>query len=108
VRAYSEAVREGLRHCTIIDKRLAYKRSLLCDYGDVGKVQYLLSREGIVTLDSRFEDRVELIVLVPAEESESFVKQLTETTAGHVRQEDLGETYFAVTEDGEVLLFEAG
>ena len=44
IRAYSDAVKEGLKHCTIIEKQKATKFSIEMDYTALGKIQYLLSK----------------------------------------------------------------
>lgn len=105
VRAYSGAVQEGLRSCVLIHKRFGYKVKAVCDYTDIGKVQYLMGKEGIAVLDTEYTDRVTVHMLLPFREAEDFENRLTETTAGRVRLEKEGETFFGVI-DKEVLLFD--
>ncbi|NLC04576.1 MAG: YigZ family protein, partial [Tissierellia bacterium] len=47
IRAYTDAVKEGLENCTIIEKQKGMKFSIEMDYTTLGKVQYLLSEEQI-------------------------------------------------------------
>lgn len=105
VRAYAGAVQEGLRQCVLVHKKLGYKMKAVCNYTDVGKVQYRMGQEGIVALDTEYTDQVTVHMLLPVEEAESFEKQLIEATAGRVELEREGETFFGVV-DREVLLFE--
>ena len=105
VRAYSASVQSGLKECIIIDKKLARKLKLVCDYTDVGKLQYLIAGQGLTTLNSDYTDHVEIIVLIPVDDVDGFRKKVTEATAGRTGMEELEATYYAVAE-GEVLLFE--
>ena len=41
VRAYSQAVKEGLKACVILEKRPGRRVKITSDYGAVGKLQYL-------------------------------------------------------------------
>lgn len=104
VRAYSSAVREGLSHCVRIHKRLGSRLKLICDYTDVGRLQYLIAGGEAVTLSSEYTDHVELTVLVPADVRTGFEKQVTEATAGRTVIEDLDMTYYAQAGE-DVLLF---
>ena len=85
VRAYSGAVKEGISHCVLMEKRLGKKLSVTVDYADVGKVQYLAAQAGIDTLDTVYEADVRFQFLVPSAQEEAFGKKLTEGTAGRAR-----------------------
>ena len=80
VRAYTQAVKEGLDVTT--------------DYNDVGKLQYYFGQQGIVPADSIYAENVKFILLVPVEKEDGLRKNLTETTCGKVKIEKLKETYF--------------
>ena len=105
VRAYSGAVQEGLRQCVLIHKRFGYKVKAVCDYTDIGKVQYLMGKEEITALDTEYTDRVVVHMLLPSDKAKVFEKQLIEATAGRVAFEKEGETLFGIV-DKQVLLFE--
>lgn len=105
VRAYSASVQEGLKHCVVIEKKLACQVKLTCDYTDVGKLQYLIAGQGLTTLTSDFTDHVEITVLVPVDDQITFEKQVTEATAGRTAMEELAVSYYAAAE-GEILLFD--
>ena len=85
VRAYSGAVKEGISHCVLMEKRLGKKLSVTVDYADVGKVQYLAAQARIDTLDTVYEADVRFQFLVPIAQEEEFRKKLTEGTAGRAR-----------------------
>ena len=67
VRAYSGAVKEGLKNSVIVEKRLAEKLTVQTDYTGLGKIQYILGEENITVLDSEYTDQVVLTLLVPVD-----------------------------------------
>lgn len=90
VRAYSAAVKEGLRNCQILEKQLARKLTVETDYTGLGKIQYILGEEKISTLDSQYADKVSLTLLVPVDQLDPLMEKLTEGTNGRCVME-LGE-----------------
>ena len=104
VRAYSQSVQEGLRQCILVTKRLGVRLLVTCDYTDLGKIQYRIGQGNFGTLDSQYTDHVELTVLVPLDEKESFLASITEATAGRAQAREAGCVYFGQVQ-GETLVF---
>ena len=94
VRAYTQAVKEGLAHCETGILRKGCELEVTTDYNDVGKLQYYFGQQGIVPVDSIYAENVKFILLVPVEKEDGLRKNLTETTCGKVKIEKLKETYF--------------
>ena len=94
VRAYTQAVKEGLAHCETGILRKGCELEVAADYNDVGKLQYYFGQQGIVPTDSIYAENVKFILLIPVEKEEKVRKNLTETTCGKVKIEKLKETYF--------------
>ncbi|MEY8356140.1 YigZ family protein [Lachnospiraceae bacterium 54-53] len=105
VRAYSGAVQEGLKACTVLTVLPAKKLSVTTDYNGIGKIQYLLGQQEIAVLDSEYTDRVELTVLVPDEKQQELQADLTEVTGGRAVLLETGEVYYGIF-NKEVLLFD--
>lgn len=82
VRAYTQAVKEGLNDCKIGVLRMGVPLALTTDYNGIGKILYLLSAMGLTPKDSDYGEKVTLQVLVPVEEKDRLVRDITETTAG--------------------------
>ena len=85
VRAYSQAVQEGLRHCEILVRREGVRLTLQTDYNGLGKVQYLLGQRGIPVLNSDYSDIVRLELVIPEEDHLSLREVLTEGTSGKIQ-----------------------
>ncbi len=106
VRAYSGAVQEGLRQCTILERKDGLKLELHSDYTDIGKIQYLMGQRQIPTLSSSYTDSVALEALVPTEDVAAFCDAVTEATAGKTELIRGDVCPYALL-DGQVLLLEA-
>ena len=94
VRAYTQAVREGLRHCTFGRMRRGWLVEVKTDYNGIGKILYLLGNAGIEPLESSYGEAVTLFAHVPAEEGERLKREMSEATGGKVRFEKKEEVYY--------------
>lgn len=91
VRAYTQAVKEGLKHCKVGVMRRGYQVRVDTDYNDIGKILYLLRQRGMEPDESDYGERVSLKLKVPAEELERLQKEMTEATCGRALAERLHE-----------------
>lgn len=98
VRAYQKATQEGLANSVIIDKQLGRKLSIGTDYTGLGKLQYIIAKEELTTLDTIYTDQVEIILMVPEEKQENFEKEITEATSGNARISWGDEVLYAIIE----------
>ncbi len=94
VRAYSQAVKEGLKNCRLGTLRVGVHLLVETDYNGIGKILYLLGSRGIEPLKSEYTDKVTLELLFPAVWKEMLVKELTEATAGRAVIEVLEEVNY--------------
>lgn len=99
VRAYTQAVKEGLAACEVGTMVPGAELRIGTDYNGIGKILYLLGQRGVEPLESEYGERVTLKVLLPASQEEEFRKELTEATAGRVGLEKLREYDFVQKED---------
>lgn len=104
VRAYTQAVLEGLSHCSIVEKKVGCLYDLNMDYTDVGKVQYQIAQMGVFVKDTIYEERVRMEILIPSCEVDRVKKKLLEVTFGRIEMEGKEEAVFGVV-DGELLIF---
>ena len=100
VRAYQGAVKEGLQASTVITKRLGYRYEIGTDYTGLGKIQYILGQRQISV-----QDTLLMKVILPYDQEQCVVSEITEGTNGQAVIEKGDSCYFA--EDGkEILVFE--
>ncbi len=98
VRAYTQAVKEGLAACEIGIMRQGTELLIEAEYNDIGKVLYLLGNRGVQPTKSEYAEKVRLKVTLAKEETEGFLKELTEGTAARVKTEKLGDVTFVQKE----------
>lgn len=106
VRAYSDAVKDGLLMSEIVEKKRAFQMTVNTDYTGVGKIQYILGKEGITVLESNYTDKVEFKLLVPAAVYDGLEKKITEGTSGGAKIEKGDEIWYGLL-NKEVIVFEA-
>lgn len=105
VRAYSKSVQEGLAASKIITKKYGYKLHIATDYTGLGKIQYILGQRGLTILSSEYTERVQMEVLLPVEELEPVMAEITEGTNGQAALEK-GEACWFAKIDGEMMVFD--
>lgn len=98
VRAYTQAVKEGLKACRIGVMRLGCEINVSTDYNGIGKILYLLGQRGLEPVESSYTDTVTLKLLVPQELAEELQKEMIEATCGKAALEKLRELYYVSEE----------
>ena len=101
VRAYTQAVKEGLRHCTFGKMCFGAELQVTTDYNGVGKILYLLKNAGIEPVSSEYTDKAALRLLIPGAMLEELRKDMAEATGGKVKIEKIKELYFVDKERPE-------
>ncbi len=99
VRAYTQAVKEGLNHCSVGTMVHGYEVLLNTDYNGIGKVLYLLGQYGLEPADSDYGVDVTLQLQIADEQAERLKKELIEATSGKIGWEVLDDLYFVQKEN---------
>lgn len=94
VRAYTQAVKEGLAASTIGIERAGYDILIETDYNGVGKLQYLMGQRGIEPVNSEYGADVKFTLIIPVEKSAELEKAMVEATNGKVKWTKRKELYF--------------
>ncbi len=94
VRAYTQAVKEGLKSCVLGRMRHGYEVRIETDYNGIGKILYILGNEGIEPSSSDYTDKVTLGLTLPGERLEALHKNLVEATGGKMIFEKIKELYY--------------
>ena len=92
-RAYSKGARIALAAAEKMHMTTCHVLSVACDYSLYGKIGYLLPQYNIQTLDTDFTDSVEMLLLIRADRTAPFTKELTELSAGKVVPELVEERF---------------
>lgn len=99
VRAYTQAVKEGLQNCLLGTMRAGVRMAVETDYNSIGKILYTLGGKGIEPVESQYTDIVRLVLQFPAEMKDALYKEFTEVTAGKAKIEVLEEIYYVDKEE---------
>ncbi len=94
VRAYTQAVKEGLANCKTAVMRYGVKMDIGIDYNGIGKILYLLGELGLEPLDSVYAEDVSVTVLVPYEDYNKLCKDITEVTNGRAVLTEIEKLYY--------------
>lgn len=89
VRAYTQAVQEGLKNCTFGRMIPGKRLELTTDYNAIGKVLYLMGQMGLSEESSEYGADVKLTVRIALDKADRFEKELVECTAGKIRIEEI-------------------
>ncbi len=104
VRAYQQAVQEGLRNSIIIEKQPGRTLKIDTDYNGIGKIQYILAQQEISVINTVYTNKVEIEAMVPLGKLESLQEAVTEGTNGNAGFW-LGEVVDFACIDGKIKKF---
>lgn len=105
VRAYTDASKAGLDNTILVEKIPGVRLLLSTDYTDLGKIQYILAQNDVMTEDSIYTDQVTIKALVDISQKDLVCKKLVEATSGRVVIVEDDMVYFGIAA-GEKLVFE--
>ena len=94
VRAYTQAVKEGLCHCKIGVMRHGYEIRISTDYNGIGRILYLLGQRGIEPVESSYGEEATLLLHIPAGEVERLSRDVAEAVCGRAQFEKGKEIYY--------------
>ena len=94
VRAYTQAVKEGIANSISAVERDGERLMLGLEYGDVDRLLNLLKTRGLSPESSDYGADVTMELIVAAEDADDFIKEVTELTAGRVLVEKMGACVF--------------
>lgn len=103
VRAYSQAVKEGLKNCETGVLREGRKVKLLMSYNDYGKVEHLCRMEGQELEEVIYREHVTVLMTIPEQLYENRLGKLRDASAGRLEIEELGKCTFLDKGDDDAL-----
>ncbi len=104
LRAYTEAVQEGLLHCSILDRMMGYQMSIDTGYNEVGKLQYMARSKGLHELSCDYADKVRMELLVPADMAEAIEDEIDKITSANAKVEKTGPVAYGILRDKVILI----
>ena len=105
VRAYQRAIQKGLAASILIDRQEGRQLAVETDYNGLGKLQHLIAQRNLVTIDTIYTDRVQVLLMVPIELCREVEKGIGEVTSGSAKL-SWGETFWYAVVDKKLEIFE--
>ncbi len=93
LRAYTQAVLEGIKNACLCDMQLVQVIHIVIDYESVGKVKYCLASRGISCMDEEYGQNVAMQIAVPVCMTKAICNELTEVTNGRIKMEEKDKCY---------------
>lgn len=100
VRAYTDATKACIMATDIVSKRKVIPVTIHTNYTDLGKIQYILSSEGIEVKDSNYSDTVSLQVEIFVDDVEYIEKAIVEGTSARAVLEKKDAKFSLCRRDG--------
>lgn len=82
VRAYGKSAKMGIDAAGIVKRALCREIKVTVDYGMSGKIQYAITEKGYSLRPPEYGDKVIFRVVVPSEECDAFLAEMTEVSFG--------------------------
>lgn len=100
VRAYGASARQGLSASGIVTKMMCNIVSVKTNYDLVGKLQYFFANGGYIIRDTVYENDVTFFAAIPVNDTEKFMRELTELTNGRAETAVAAQQYVDIKEGG--------
>ena len=101
VRAYTQAVKEGLNNCKKGVMCFGTRMSIKASYTDIGKIQYILGQENIPIENSLYAEDVEFTILFKETMEKELIKKITEGTNARAKISVIERLYFVDKEKSD-------
>ena len=99
VRAYTQAVKEGLKNCKVGRMCYGHLVQITTDYVWIGKVLYLLGNLNLEPVSSDYGERIVLKLEVPGQKLERLRREVAESTNGQAEFVKEKDIYFVDKEE---------
>lgn len=103
VRAYGKSAKEGILAGKIVQMDVYTKVFISVDYSLIGKIQYEVSNNGHIIIDTEYADLVKFSLYVKSELVDEFIKNIVNIT-NNVANINKENEYFLKLINGQVVL----
>ncbi len=104
IRAYSKSASMGLEAAEIVTRKLCYNLNIIIEYTIFGRLQNMLISNNNIIKEIRYEQDVELCVLIEVGNEEKLMKDIVEVSNGRAIQDLAEKTYITLGSDGRLII----
>ena len=102
VRAYSDSLKEALMSTETTVLNTGHRVSVCCDYSTANRLKRLAASMELFTMDEIYGADCELIYLVPEEQTDGFIRKITDLSSGNARTKTGEKVLYYGTENPAV------
>ncbi len=106
IRAYTDAVKEGIKASDIMEKYRAYKVKIKTDYTFLGKIQHIAASHDVAVQDIIYGDKVEFVMLILHDMYDRFTDMIISATSASADIQREDEVWYGYSADGKIHVFE--
>jgi len=103
IRAYGKSASMGIEAATIAKRILCKEMVVTVEYTLFGKIQSQIISKGFTIKDVMYGQDVEIMVFVPVDEVEGFVKMIVDDSAGRALVEEGENNYITLDSQGKLV-----
>lgn len=103
IRAYGKSASLGIEAAAVVKRQLCREAKVIVEYSFFGKLQSGLISNGYMIKNATFEQDVEIIVYVPVDEKDRFIRLVEEITNARALVELGKKVYITVDMQGNAL-----
>ena len=104
VRAYQQAVKEGLKACTLLKRTEGTVVPVVCDYSDFDKIRFNCMENNYYILDTQYTDRVSLKILTDRHKADKLREYIMSVSSGTALVLKSEEVIYAMLDDAPLIL----
>ena len=97
IRAYGKSAKLAIEQAKVVKMVYRTRLRIICEYTLLGMLQNFINKQGYRIENINYNEDVEIIVLVPKERLDYFIKKVIDETNDRILWEKLNEVY---VEDG--------
>ncbi|HEX2925968.1 MAG TPA: YigZ family protein [Ruminiclostridium sp.] len=104
IRAYGKSASLGLEAAEIVTRKLCLNVNIVIEYTLFGRLQNMLISNNNIIKDVKYEQDVELCVLIEVGKEEKLIKDIVEISNGRAIAETGEKTYITLGSDGRLII----
>jgi uncharacterized YigZ family protein len=104
IRAYSKSAAMGLEAAEVVIRKLCFNINIIIEYTLFGRLQNMLISNNNIIKDIKYEQDVELCVLIGAGSEDELIKNIVEVSNGRAIIDRGEKTYITLGSDGRLII----
>lgn len=100
IRAYADGAAKAIEAATVLTCLPMQKLTVVCDYGQYGKLEYVLQEDGFSLEDKAYTDKVSFSLWAETDDTDKVLEKVANLTGGQAHVAAAKPEYVGVRPDG--------